>query len=110
MHGLGNLAGWQWLFILEGIPAILMGVVVWFYLPDYPETAKFLTSDEREFASKRMGKFAPKGTDKHFDKADFLATIKAWQFWVFAVSATVCRAKTTLTCEEGLLLLHDQFA
>lgn len=85
MHGLANLSGWQWLFILEGIPAIIVGVVVYFYLPDYPETAKFLTPEEREFAAKRMGPHAPKGTDKHFDKADFFATIKAWQFWVFAV-------------------------
>ncbi|KAL7006706.1 hypothetical protein EMMF5_003592 [Cystobasidiomycetes sp. EMM_F5] len=85
MHGLANLSGWQWLFILEGIPAIIVGVVVYFYLPDYPETAKFLTPEEREFAAKRMGPHAPKGTDKHFDKADFFATIKAWQFWVFAL-------------------------
>lgn len=32
-----------------------------------------------------MGDFAPKGTDKHFDKDDFFATIKAWEFWAFAL-------------------------
>lgn len=32
-----------------------------------------------------MGDFAPKGTDKHFDKDDFIATIKAWEFWAFAL-------------------------
>jgi hypothetical protein len=32
-----------------------------------------------------MGPFAPKGTDKHFDKADFIATLKAPMFWIFAL-------------------------
>lgn len=48
-------------FILEGIPAIVVGVLVYFFLPDYPETAKFLTHDERLFATERMGPHAPKG-------------------------------------------------
>lgn len=40
MNGLSGLAGWRWLFILEGIPAILCGTYTFFFLPDYPETAK----------------------------------------------------------------------
>lgn len=48
-------------FILEGIPAVLVGILIWFYLPDYPETAKFLSDEEKEFAAARMGPFAPKG-------------------------------------------------
>lgn len=42
-------------FILEGIPAILWGVVVLFFLPDFPDTAKFLSAEEREFAIARLG-------------------------------------------------------
>ncbi|KAI9632137.1 major facilitator superfamily transporter [Dioszegia hungarica] len=85
MSGKGGLYGWQWLFILEGAPTIIVGVLVWFYLPDFPETAKFLTQDERQLAIDRMGDFAPKGTDKHFDKADFIRTVCAWEFWAFAL-------------------------
>ncbi|KAF6804863.1 high-affinity nicotinic acid transporter [Colletotrichum sojae] len=48
MNGVGGLAGWRWLFILEGIPAILCGVYTFFFLPDYPETVEFLTDAERE--------------------------------------------------------------
>ena len=36
-EGLGGLAGWQWLFLIEGIPAVVLGVVTWFYLTDRPE-------------------------------------------------------------------------
>lgn len=71
-------------FILEGIPAVLVGILIFFFLPDYPETAKFLSEEERQIAVERMGPFAPKGTDKHFDKKDFIKTITAWQFWAFA--------------------------
>lgn len=48
-------------FILEGIPAVIVGVLIWFYLPDYPETAKFFSQEEKDFCAHRMGPFAPKG-------------------------------------------------
>jgi len=42
-----QLAGWRWLFILEGIPAILLGVATIFYLTDWPSQARWLSDDER---------------------------------------------------------------
>ena len=39
MNGVGGLAGWQWLFLLEGLPAIVLGVVVLFYMTERPEDA-----------------------------------------------------------------------
>lgn len=73
-------------FILEGIPTVIVGVAIWFCLPDYPETAKWLTEEERAHAIERMGPYAPKGTDKHFDKRDFINTIKSVEFWLFAIA------------------------
>jgi ACS family tartrate transporter-like MFS transporter len=43
----GSLAGWRWLFILEGIPAIVVGFVTFFYLTDWPSQACWLPDDER---------------------------------------------------------------
>lgn len=42
-----SIAGWRWLFILEGIPAVVLGVVTWFYLTDRPEQATWLMPEER---------------------------------------------------------------
>jgi MFS transporter, ACS family, tartrate transporter len=47
MDGFLGLAGWQWMFIIEGIPAVVLGIVVFFYMTDRPEKAKWLPDDER---------------------------------------------------------------
>src|SRR5262245_51958878 len=47
MHGRGGLAGWQWLFLLEGVPAVLLGVIVLMYLPNGPHDARWLSEDDR---------------------------------------------------------------
>ena len=54
LDGLHGLAGWQWLYLLEGLPSIVLGVVVLFVLPDRPADARFLTSDQREWLDQRL--------------------------------------------------------
>jgi len=44
-----QLAGWRWLFILEGIPALVIGIVTVFYLTDWPSQARWLLDDERRW-------------------------------------------------------------
>ena len=46
--------GWQWLFLLEGLPSVLVGVLVFLLLPDSPEQASWLTSGERELVASRI--------------------------------------------------------
>ena len=67
MDGVGGLAGWRWLFILEGLPAILLAWVALFGLPDYPETSKMLTAEERAFVVKRLIATAPSGEKGRWD-------------------------------------------
>jgi ACS family tartrate transporter-like MFS transporter len=50
----GGLHGWQWLFIVEGLPAVVFGVVTWFFLSDWPHEAKWLPTEEREWVAKRL--------------------------------------------------------
>lgn len=47
MGGINGWSGWQWLFLIEGIPSVIAGVVTFFYLTDKPEQAKWLTAEER---------------------------------------------------------------
>lgn len=48
LDGVGGLKGWMWLFLLEGIPSIILGALIFVLLPNNIETAKFLTPEERE--------------------------------------------------------------
>src|ERR1700748_3647122 len=54
MDGVGGLAGWRWIFILEGIATVLVAVLAFFVLHDFPETASFLTEEERAFVVYRL--------------------------------------------------------
>jgi D-galactonate transporter len=47
LNQVGGLSGWQWLFLLEGIPAVILGVIALYYLTDRPADARWLTTDER---------------------------------------------------------------
>ena len=49
-----NLAGWRWLFLMEGAPAIIFGIATIFYLPDRPNNAHWLSSSERDWINARL--------------------------------------------------------
>ncbi len=54
LDGFGGLKGWQWLFVLEAVPALILAFVTWFYLTDRPADATWLARDEREWLVARL--------------------------------------------------------
>ena len=54
MDGVGGLEGWRWIFILEGILTVIVAVLAFFVISDFPETAKFLTNEERAWVVKKL--------------------------------------------------------
>ncbi|CAG9990765.1 unnamed protein product [Clonostachys byssicola] len=54
MDGVGGLEGWRWIFILEGILTTLVALSSFYFIADYPDTAKFLTEDERAWVLHRL--------------------------------------------------------
>jgi len=54
LHGIAGLAGWQWLFLIEGIPAIILGFLVFAILPDRPQAARWLTAGEKAWIISRL--------------------------------------------------------
>src|ERR1700740_826101 len=54
LHGGLGLAGWQWLFLIEAAPAIMLAGVVFFYLTDWPADAAWLAPDERTWLAGRL--------------------------------------------------------
>ncbi len=54
LDGAAGLKGWQWLFLLQAAPALVLSVIVYLYLPDRPEEAKFLTPEEKSWLVQRL--------------------------------------------------------
>ena len=54
LNGVGHLAGWQWLFLIEGLPSILLGVVALGYLTERPQEARWLTPEQRDWLARRI--------------------------------------------------------
>jgi MFS transporter, ACS family, tartrate transporter len=54
MDGVAGLAGWKWLFILEGLPTVLLGIAMLWVLADSPEEAAWLTPEERRIVRERI--------------------------------------------------------
>jgi MFS transporter, ACS family, tartrate transporter len=79
LHGRGGLEGWQWLFLLEGIPAVLLGLVVIFLLPDAPGKAKWLTETEKKYVQKRIDEDALMSEGiAHFKLSDAFTSRRIW--------------------------------
>ena len=77
LDGVMGLRGWQWLFILEGIPSVLLGIVSWFYLTDRPEHAIWLTAEQKAWlAAKLDAEIAAKEAVKRFTLGEALASPK----------------------------------
>ena len=90
MDGVGGLAGWRWIFILEGILTVLVAISAYFILFDFPETASFLTPEERAFVVHRLkyqgqanGHTGPQvAQDDQFKWKYVKSAFLDWQIWV----------------------------
>ena len=85
MDGVGGLHGWQWLFVLEGIPTVLLGILIFLVLPDSPSRARWLSDDEAsELTRRAVGESAhverPGAIVRSAMSKPFLLTIAAIYF------------------------------
>jgi len=82
MDGLHGLAGWQWLFLTEGIPTILLGISVLFLLKDHPEKAGWMTPKERVWLAGELKRDSERyGAARHHRLMD---AFKLPALWVLA--------------------------
>jgi MFS family permease len=82
LDGIAGLRGWQWLFLAEGVPSVLLGIVTWFYLTERPKDATWLAPAERAWLSERIG-------SEHARKEEHLSLTMFQTFFngqVFALS------------------------
>ena len=81
MNGAQGLQAWRWLFIIEGAPSCAAALLTFFYFPNFPETEKWLSADERELAIERIKGVASLGHDKIVWR-DALQTLTDWRLYL----------------------------
>jgi ACS family tartrate transporter-like MFS transporter len=78
LHGAGGLQGWQWLFLIEGLPAILLAPVVLRYMTERPEDAHWLTAPERDWLSREMAAEQANTAQAHVTLRAALTSARLW--------------------------------
>lgn len=87
MDGIAGLRGWRWILIIEGIPTVLLGIAIYWWLANDAEEAYYLNAEEKELMRRRMRRQTGyTASAKKLQKKDAIAAFKDWKVWVFAVA------------------------
>ncbi|KAF9042193.1 major facilitator superfamily domain-containing protein [Panaeolus papilionaceus] len=92
LRGKAGLNGWQWIFLIEGAATILLGIVTWFYIPDFPDRARFLSEKQRKVVMHRVEVDRGDSTPDEMTWRKFFKHLADPVLWAFAglfLAATV---------------------
>ena len=93
LNGRLSLAGWQWLFLVEGIPPLVLSALFFLYLPDTPKEAGWLTTDERTWLENRLAAAGKGKAPARHAWEDVRAVVSDGRIWLvglfFLTSLTV---------------------
>ncbi|MCB5424298.1 MFS transporter [Altererythrobacter sp. CC-YST694] len=83
--GTSGMRGWQWLFLLEGIPSVLVGLIVLARLPDRPADARWLSGQERALVEGRLAEDEARKAD-HGQRHALREVFTDWRIWALALA------------------------
>ena len=86
LDGVLGLRGWQWLFLVEGLPAVLLSLGIWFMLSERPRAAKWLREDEREALQGELADAHAPEEHSHRRSA-LLVVLRDVRVWLLGLSA-----------------------
>ncbi|KAF9883845.1 hypothetical protein FE257_002736 [Aspergillus nanangensis] len=85
MRGVGGYNGWRWIFILEGLLTVIMSVVGYFWVYNYPSTAEFLSEKERAFIQFRLKNDNDAMRDEKFTWSAVMDAFKDPKVWLYGL-------------------------
>ncbi|KAK2752473.1 hypothetical protein FQN54_008135 [Arachnomyces sp. PD_36] len=85
MRGVGGYNGWRWIFILEGLLTVVVAFGAYFFVYNYPDTAEFLTEDEREYINFRLKNDSDATRDESFTWANVTSAFKDPKVWLYGL-------------------------
>ncbi|KAB2104735.1 hypothetical protein AG0111_0g6499 [Alternaria gaisen] len=91
MDGVGGYEGWRWIFIIEGLMTVFVGIFCWWMVFDFPDTARFLNPEEKLRAVRRL-KLDGQARAKvgSIDRRHVFAALRDWKTWGYAVIYMGC--------------------
>ncbi|KAM6480535.1 MFS general substrate transporter [Trichoderma sp. SZMC 28011] len=90
-YGIGKMAGvvwsngWRWIFILEGIATVIVATIAYWFIENYPDTAKFLTKPEREFIQTRLAADCDAMIKEEFSWSAVLEAVRDPNCWLYSL-------------------------
>ena len=85
LDGVGSYSGWRWIFIIEGLLTVVVGVAAKFWVPDWPETASFLSDDERALLVARLAAETGPARMDRLDKRAAKRIVRDVKMWLGTV-------------------------
>ncbi|KAF9887941.1 hypothetical protein FE257_009463 [Aspergillus nanangensis] len=101
---MGDFAPWRWFMVITGLITIIFGTFVWFFFPDSPLHANFLTDEERAQAVLRIQENHSGIEQKRFKKYQFIEALKDPKTWLFFLHAWSQEMANGLTNQYSLLI------
>jgi MFS family permease len=86
LDGLAGLKGWQWMYLLEALPALVLAVLIPFLMPDRPEAATFLTEPERDWLARTLERERVGRDAQHGGGHNLLAALLSPQMLLLALT------------------------
>ena len=92
MQGMGGLRGWEWLFLLEGIPSVVVGFLVFVFLPDGPRQAEWLDEREKNFIIQQVQEddAGKQELGKGHSLMDAFSDYRVWVLALVYFSGVIC--------------------
>jgi len=105
LHADSNgLHPWRIYMLLTGGVTLVVGVCFWFFIPDNPMKARFLTKEEKIIAIERLRSQSTGIENKTFKKEQFIEALTDWKPWAFAVFAALDNIPNSLTNQSALII------
>ncbi|KAL0064618.1 hypothetical protein AAF712_008444 [Marasmius tenuissimus] len=83
MNGTQGIAGWSWIFIIEGIITLALGLACWFLIPEFPDRNTFLTQAQTAFVLRRVEEDRGDSVPDEITLRKMLHHMKDWKLWAF---------------------------
>ncbi|KAF9047427.1 major facilitator superfamily domain-containing protein [Panaeolus papilionaceus] len=85
LDGKGSLAGWRWIFVIEGIITILLAALTYFFIPEFPHQNRFLTKEQTDFVLKRIDEDRGDAMPDEISWSKVKVHLRDWTIWGYGV-------------------------